>query len=106
MARVAVTCAFTAMARSGRRPGRGGLLRGIGHGPVAILRGRPAPAGASQAPSHPDCAVIGLGPSGARFPWLPRSPGSGGPPRASPELSAWPGGSGSLGGYCPPAGSH
>jgi hypothetical protein len=44
--RVAVTCAFTAMARTGRRPGTGGLLRGTGRGPVVILWGWPGQAGA------------------------------------------------------------
>jgi Sigma-70, region 4 len=38
MVRVAVTCAFAVMARSGRRPGTGGLPRGTGRDPVAILR--------------------------------------------------------------------
>ena len=38
MVRVAVTCAFTVMARSGRRPGTGGPPRGTGRDPVAILR--------------------------------------------------------------------
>ena len=38
MVRVAVTCAFAVMARSGHRPGTGGLPRGTGRNPVAILR--------------------------------------------------------------------
>ena len=54
----------------------------------------------------PDRAVTDEGLSGARFPWLPRGPGSDGLPRASPELPARPGGSGALGGQCPAAGSR
>ena len=89
--RVAVTCAFTAMARSGRRPGTGGL-RGTGRGPAAIVRGWPVRAGASQETRlMSGCAVTGAGLSGARFPWLPSGPGSDGLARGSPGLPAWPG---------------
>ena len=82
MVRVAVTCAFTAMARSGRRPGTGGLPRGTGRDPVAILRGWPVRAGAVRRRLMSDCAVTGVSLTGARFPWLPRGLRSGGCPGA------------------------
>jgi hypothetical protein len=98
--RVAVTCAFTAMVGSGRRPGTGGLLRGAGRDPVAVWWGCPVWAGAVSRrlscltlplPVRPCPAPCSLGCEGS---WV----GSDGLPRASPELPAWPGASGSLGG--------
>ena len=98
--RVAVTCALTAMVGSGRRPGTGGLLRGAGRDPVAVWRGCPDWAGAVKhrlscltlpLPVRACPAPCSLGCEGS---WV----GPDGLPRASPELPAWPGGSGSLGG--------
>jgi hypothetical protein len=76
--RVAVTCAFTAMARSGRRPR---------HRRAARDRPRLGRDRAGMAPSWlgpvrhrlmSGYAVTGAGLSDARFPWLPRGPGSDG----------------------------
>ena len=81
--------------RSSRAPHRPGL-RGTGRNPVAILRGRPDRAGAVRRRS---CLTALLpvracpAPGSLGYEGL----GSGGLPRASAELSAWPGGSGSLG---------
>ena len=87
-------------------PGAGGPLRGTGRGPVAIVRGWPVRAGPVRRRLMSDRAVTGASPFGARFPRLPRGPGSDGPPRAPPELPTWPGGSGALSAQFPPAGSR
>jgi hypothetical protein len=75
--RVAVTCAFTAMAKSSRRPGTGGL-RGTGCGPAVIVRDSRSGLGPARRRLMSGCAVTGAGLSGARFSWLPRAPGSDG----------------------------
>ena len=78
--RATVACSVTAMAGSGRRPGTGGPLRGTGQGPAAIWREWPVRAWAVRLGLMSDRAVTGAGLSGARFPPLPRGPGSNGPP--------------------------
>ena len=73
----AARCAGPAAARS----------RSCGDGPSGLDQ--------SGAVSCPTVPLPVRAPS-ARFPRLPRGPGSDGPPRAPPELPAWPGGSGAL----------
>jgi hypothetical protein len=85
--RVAVTCAFTAMARSGRRPGTGGL-----RGPAAIVRGWPVRAEASQASSHVWVCRYRCGPVRRRVPLVATEPRDlAGWRRGIPRLPAWPG---------------
>jgi hypothetical protein len=72
-------------------------------GPAAIMRGWPVRAGPIRHRLMSGCAVTGAGLSGARFPWLPRGPGSDGLAQGIPRAAdmAWP--SGSLGGQYAPA---
>jgi hypothetical protein len=82
MVRVAVTCAVTAMAGSGRRPGTCGPLRGTGRGPVPIRREWARPGlGQSGAVS---CLMVPLpvGPVRCSIPSVTKCPGSDGPPRS------------------------
>ena len=64
--RVAVTCAFTAMARPGRRPR---------HRRAAIVRGWPVRAGAGQASSHVWVCRYRCGPVRRRVPLVAKGPG-------------------------------
>ena len=74
--------------------------------PDRDLAGRPVRAGAVGRRRMPDWAVIGEGPSSARFSRLPRARDLTGRPRGIPGAvgMAWP--SGSPGGQCAPAGSR
>ena len=78
--RVAVTCAFTAMARSGCRPGTGGAARDR---PARSCGDGPSGLGPVRHRLMSGCAVTGAGLSGARFPWLP----------GARDLTGWPRGS-------------